>query len=311
MSCWCLPIVCGVVFQRHCKLFGSLNALSMSYILTGFDTSSPHTLLGLISLSWFPAMELFSLSLVLCAGVTSHAASGPSSLWNLVLGMRVLGICYPNCAASDTTVHLRCLKNSASQLSCALRKYFLSFMEQQSEMPNIMKEVCGAAGKWTLISPCLSCTLITWSSPLPHLKFLSWSWTSMSNCIFHLFSLASAYGLRHWRTVEFLHVGSLLQYCSFMFGVFFNTVLLSPLFLLPFLHPKLCEIKSLFPSTSQMQFSVFVHILAVKSFISVLCFSAVTRFFFLDPHIFPPLRHSTLSTQCSLRLQSKSHSLLF
>jgi len=61
--------------------------------------------------------------------------------------MRVLGVCYPNCASSDTTMHLRCLKNSASQLSHALRKYFLNFMEQQSEMRNIMKEVCGAAGK--------------------------------------------------------------------------------------------------------------------------------------------------------------------
>lgn len=148
--------------------------------------------------------------------VTFHAVSGPSSPWNVVLGMRVPGICCPNCASPDTVVHLSCLRNSASQLSCALRKYFLSFMEQQSEMLNFLKEVCVAAGKWTLISPCLSSTLMTWSSPLPHLGFISWSWTSMSNCIFHLFSLGSAYSLRHCRRVEFLHVGSLLLYCSFI-----------------------------------------------------------------------------------------------
>lgn len=158
--------------------------------------------------------------------VTAHAVSGPSSLWNAVLGMGMLGICYPNCSSSNTTMHLRCVKNPASQLSCALRKYFLSFMEQQSEMPDITKEVCGAAGKWTLISLCLSSTLITWSSPLPHLKFICWSWTSVSNCIFHLFSLASAYSLRHWRRVEFLHVRSLPQYCSFI-PSFFASLLTS------------------------------------------------------------------------------------
>lgn len=166
------------------------------------------------------------ISPVPVAVVTPRAASGPSGPWNVVLGMRVLGVCCPNSASSGTTVHLRCLKNSASQLSCALRKYFLCFVEQQSEMPNIVKEVCGTAGKWTLISLCLSSTLITWSSPLPHLKFISWSWTSVSNCIFHLFSLASAYSSRHWRRVEFLHVGSLLQYCSFI-PSFFASLLTS------------------------------------------------------------------------------------
>lgn len=148
--------------------------------------------------------------------VTLHAVSAPSSPWNVVLGMRVPGICHSNCASPGTVVHFRCLRNSASQLSCALRKYFLSFMEQQSAMPNFLKEVCVAAGRWTLISPCLSRTLTTWSSPLPHLRFVSWIWTSMSNCIFHLFSLDSAYSLRHWKRVEFLHVGSLLQYHSFI-----------------------------------------------------------------------------------------------
>lgn len=113
-------------------------------------------------------------------------------------------------------MHPGYLKNSASWLSCALRKYFLGFVEQQSEIPSTVKEVCGSAGRWTLISTCLPSTLITWSSPLLHLKFISASWTSVSNCIFHLFSLDSAYSLRHWRRVEFLHVGSLLQYCSFI-----------------------------------------------------------------------------------------------
>lgn len=98
---------------------------------------------------YFP--ELLSCDGFICpvpaAVITSHAASGPSSLRNVVLGTRVPGVCCPNSAASDTTVHVRCLKNSASQLSCALRKYFLGFKEQQSEMRNIMKEVCGAAGK--------------------------------------------------------------------------------------------------------------------------------------------------------------------
>lgn len=180
----------------------------------------------------------------------------------------VLGVCCSNCASPGPTVCLGCLKNSASRLSCALRKYFLGFMELQSEMPSIVKEVCGAAGGWTLISACLSSTLITWSSPLPHLTFICWSWTSVSNCIFHLFSLHSAYSLRHWRRVEF-----------YILGIFFNTVLLSPLFCLPSYISSRVK-SSLFPSTSEMQLSVFMHILAIKSLISVLRFNAVTRFYY-------------------------------
>lgn len=74
-----------------------------------------------------------------------------------------------------------------------------------------------------------------------------------------------------------------------MLGVFFNNVLLSLLSLPSFLHLKSCEMKSLFPSTSEMQLSVFMHILAIKSLISVLRFNAVTRFyyFFLGPSHFP------------------------
>lgn len=200
MSGWFLPIVCSIVLQRHCKLASSLSTLSASYILTGFETCSLHTFLGLISLSWFPAMEFFPLSLPL--------------LFHPTLG--VLGICCPNCSSSDPTVHPGCLKNSASQLSCTLRKYFLGFVEQRNEMPSIVKGVCGTAGGWTLISTCLSSTLITWSSPLLQLRFICWGWTSVSNCIFHLFSLNSAYSLRHWRRVGFLHVRSLLQYYSFI-----------------------------------------------------------------------------------------------
>lgn len=133
--------------------------------------------------------------------------------------MWVLSICYPSYAPSDTTVHLRCLKNSALQLSSALRKYFLSFMEQQSEMPNIMKEVRGAAGKWTLISLCLSSTLITWSSPLPHLKFVSLEVEQACQTAFFIFlsSLLIARGIGE-------------EWSFYMLGVFFNTVLLSPLF---------------------------------------------------------------------------------
>lgn len=202
--------------------------LKCSFHILYFDWLS---ILFTSHLIWFNLPELIAcdgiISPVPTAVVTCHAVSGPSSPWNVVLGMRVLGVCYPNCASSDKTVHLGCLENSASQLSCALRKCFLRFVEQQSEMPNIVKEVCGAAGKRTLISQCLSSALITRSSPLPHLKFISWSWASMSNCIFHLFSLASAYSLRHWRRVEFLHVGSLLQYCSFIPLFFFASLLTS------------------------------------------------------------------------------------
>lgn len=111
-----------------------------------------------------------------------------------------------------------------------------------------------------------------------HLKFIWWSWTSVSNCIFHLFlsTLLIAWG-----------TGG--EWSFYTLGVFFNTVLLSPLFLPPFLGPRLCEIKSLVPSTSEMQFSVFMHILAIKSLISALSFNAVTRFyyFFLGPSHFP------------------------
>lgn len=52
-----------------------------------------------------------------------------------------------------------------------------------------------------------------------HLKFIWWSWTSVSNCIFHLFlsTLLIAWG-----------TGG--EWSFYTLGVFFNTVLLSPFF---------------------------------------------------------------------------------
>lgn len=127
MSGWFLPIA---LHLQHCpseafKPASSLSTLPASYILTALETCSLHTFLGLISLSWFPAVEFFPLSLLLWFHPT--------------LGL--LGVCCPNCASSGPTVHPGYLKNSASWLSCALRKYFLGFVEQQSEIQSIVKEV--------------------------------------------------------------------------------------------------------------------------------------------------------------------------
>lgn len=79
------------------------------------------------------------------------------------------------------------------------------------------------------------------------------------------------------QTAFFIFLSSLLiargigeEWSFYMLGVFFNTVLLSPLFFpSTCLHPKSCEIKSLFPYTPEINFSVFIYILAVKSFIPI------------------------------------------
>lgn len=102
---------------------------------------------------------------------------------------------------------------------------------------------------------------------LPHLKFVSWHWTSMSNCIFHL-SLISTCSSRRWRRVEFLHVGNLLQYHSSILS-----------FPSPFLHPKSHKIRYPFPSTSGMKFYVFIHIHTVKNSIPTLSFNAAAGVF--------------------------------
>lgn len=88
--------------------------------------------------------------------------------------MPVLGVCYPSYSPPDTMVHLRCLKNSALQLSRALRKYFLSLVQQQSEMPNMVKKACGTGGgemKSNLPEPVQRLNYVILS--LPHLKFVS------------------------------------------------------------------------------------------------------------------------------------------
>lgn len=132
----------------------------------------------------------------------------------------------------------------------------------------MVKKACGTGGgemKSNLPEPVQRLNYVILS--LPHLKFVSWRWTSMSNCIFHL-SLISPCSSRRWRRVEFLHVGKLLRYHSFILS-----------FPSPFLHPKSRKIRYPFPSTSGMKVSVFMHIHTVNIFIPTLSFNAAAGVF--------------------------------
>lgn len=201
------------VFQRHYKLFSSLNAALC------FDCPQCLFPLHLISFN-FPGSRDGIVSPPLRSMLWLHPVLHvlPITWWDVVLGMPVLGVCYPSYSPPDTMVHLRCLKNSALQLSRALRKYFLSLMQQQSEMPNMVKKACGTGGgKWSLISLSLSSALIMWSS---HCLIWNLSPDVEQAC----------------QTAFFIFLSSLLvaqgvgeEWSSYMLGSSFDTFLLSSL----------------------------------------------------------------------------------
>lgn len=161
-------------------------------------------------------MEFFALSLPLWFHPTLRLVPAARETWPLAWECWVFA---PHRASLGPTGHLRCLKNSASWLSCALRKYCLGFVEQQSEMPSIVKEVSGAAGGWTLISTCLSSTLITWSSPL----LISDSAVEVERACQAAFFIS-------FLSTLLIAWGTGGEWSFYTLGVFFNTVLLSPLF---------------------------------------------------------------------------------